>query len=65
MRKLGLKIGKVLMSKYTYGAFEFFMHVMAIDMVAPKYGKHTLKEYFEELKNRRIQSPLIEELSQI
>ncbi len=49
IRKLALPIGKVFMSKYTYGAFEFFMHVMAMDMVAPKYGKHTLKEHFEEL----------------
>ncbi len=49
IRKLALPIGKVFMSKYTYGAFEFFMHVMAMDMVAPKYGKHTLKAHFESL----------------
>ncbi len=49
IRRLSLKVGKVFMSKYTYGSFEFFMNVMAIEMVAPKYGKHTLKEYFEEL----------------
>jgi hypothetical protein len=30
---------------------EFFMNVMAIEMVAPGYGKHTLKEYFNGLEN--------------
>ncbi len=47
--KLVLKIGKVLMSKHTYGSFEFFMHVMMVEMLAPQYGEHTLKAYFEEL----------------
>ena len=37
------------MSKNNYGPFEFFMNVMAIEMVAPEYGKRTIKEYFEEL----------------
>ena len=49
IRKLVLKIGKVFMSKYNYGPFEFFMNAMAIEMVAPEYGKHTLKEYFKKL----------------
>ena len=34
-----------------YGPIEFFMTVMAIDMIAPEYGEHTLKEYFSRLKN--------------
>lgn len=46
VRKLLLKTGKIFMSKYTYGALEFFLHAMAMDLVAPKYGKHTLREYF-------------------
>jgi hypothetical protein len=25
---------------------------MAIDMIAPEYGKHTLKEYFKKLNNQ-------------
>ena len=37
------------MSKYNYGPYEFFMNVMPIEMVAPEYGKHTIKEYFEDL----------------
>ena len=30
---------------------EFFMTVMAMDMLAPEYGKHTLQEYFTNLNN--------------
>jgi uncharacterized protein YbjT (DUF2867 family) len=33
-----------------YGPVEFFMTVMAMDMVAPEYGKRTLREYFKNLK---------------
>lgn len=33
-----------------YGPIEFFMTVLSMDLIAPEYGKHTLKEYFEELK---------------
>jgi len=36
----------------TYGPIEFFMTVLSVDMVAPSYGKHHLKEYFIENKNR-------------
>lgn len=34
-----------------YGPVEFFMTVMAIDMLAPEYGKHTLKDFFISLRN--------------
>jgi hypothetical protein len=34
-----------------YGPIEFFMTVMAMDMVAPEYGRHTLREYFKQLNN--------------
>ena len=34
----------------TYGPVEFFMTVLAVDMVAPTYGKYHLKEFF--LKNK-------------
>jgi uncharacterized protein YbjT (DUF2867 family) len=33
----------------TYGPIEFFLNVMAMEMIAPQYGKHTLKEYFSNL----------------
>ena len=34
----------------TYGPIEFFMTVLTKDMVVPKYGKKTLKEFFRESK---------------
>ncbi len=33
-----------------YGPIEFFMTVLSMDLIAPEYGTHTLKKYFEELK---------------
>ena len=35
-------------SSKTYGPPEFFMTVLAMDMVAPQYGTHRLREFFEE-----------------
>ncbi len=52
IRKLALKVGKIFVSKQTFGAFEFFLTVMGMEMIAPKYGKHTLKKYFEELSRK-------------
>ncbi len=46
-----LKLVKLLTGSKFYGPVEFFMTVMAIDMLAPEYGKHTLKEYFIKLNN--------------
>lgn len=51
LHKTALKLASLFMSKQKYGPFEFFMNVMAMDMIAPKYGKHTLKEYFKSLNN--------------
>jgi uncharacterized protein YbjT (DUF2867 family) len=51
MRASILKLLKMVTGSKTYGPVEFFMTVMAIDMVAPEYGKHTLKEHFVELYN--------------
>lgn len=36
-------------SSKVYGPLEFLMTVLTHEMVAPKYGHHSLKEYFEEL----------------
>ena len=47
-----LKLLKMFTGSKTYGPVEFFMTVMAIDMVAPEYGKCTLKEHFVSLKNK-------------
>jgi uncharacterized protein YbjT (DUF2867 family) len=55
IRILMLKLGKLFMSKFSYGPVEFVMTVMAIEMVAPEYGKHTLEEYFEQLNKAHSQ----------
>ncbi len=51
MRASVLKLLKMFTGSKVYGPIEFFMTVMAIDMIAPEYGKHTLKEHFAELYN--------------
>lgn len=50
IRRLSLKLGKLFLSKYKYGPFEFFMNVMAIDMVGKSYGKRNLYNYFKSIK---------------
>lgn len=45
-----LKMVKFLTGSKVYGPIEFFLTVMAIDMLAPEYGKHTLEEYFTKLR---------------
>jgi len=35
-----------------YGPIEFFMTVLALDMIAPTHGKHHLKEFFLENKDK-------------
>ncbi|WP_136800012.1 SDR family oxidoreductase [Desulfosediminicola ganghwensis] len=49
-----LNLVKLLTGSKFYGPVEFFMTVMAIDMLAPEYGKRTLKEYFLELNNKKV-----------
>ena len=41
-----LNIVRFFTGSKLYGPIEFFMTVMAIDMIAPEYGSHTLKEFF-------------------
>ena len=53
MRASVLKLMKLLTGSKTYGPIEFFMTVMAIDMLAPEYGKYTLKAYFERMKEEQ------------
>jgi uncharacterized protein YbjT (DUF2867 family) len=45
-----LKMVKLFTGSKFYGPMEFFLTVMATDMVAPEYGKHTLKEFFTDMK---------------
>jgi uncharacterized protein YbjT (DUF2867 family) len=51
VRVIILKMVRLLTGSKVYGSVEFFMTVMAMDMLAPEYGKHTLREYFTNLNN--------------
>jgi len=42
---------RIITGSKVYGPVEFFLTVMAIDMLAPEYGKRTLKEYFANLND--------------
>ena len=46
-----LKVVRIFTGSKVYGPIEFFLTVMAIDMLAPEYGKYTLKEYFTSLRD--------------
>jgi len=46
-----LKMVRVFTRSKVYGPVEFFLTVMAIDMLAPEFGKHTLKDYYTELRD--------------
>ncbi|MGQ7868745.1 SDR family oxidoreductase [Sunxiuqinia sp. sy24] len=51
MRKTTLWFARSFSSSKTYGPMEFFFTVLSMDMVAPKYGTHTLRAYFDQHKN--------------
>ena len=46
-----LKIVRTFTGSKIYGPIEFFLTVMAIEMIAPQYGKHTLKAYYSKLRD--------------
>ncbi|NIQ75434.1 MAG: NAD(P)H-binding protein [Phycisphaerae bacterium] len=48
LRNMILATLRLITSVKTYGPLEFFMTVLAIDMVAPTYGEHHLKDFFLE-----------------
>ena len=50
-RVIFLKLVRLFTGSRVYGPVEFFMTVMSMNMLAPEYGKHTLKEYFAYLNN--------------
>ncbi|MCY4046057.1 MAG: SDR family oxidoreductase [Cellvibrionales bacterium] len=52
IRRFALKAVRLLTGPKTYGPIEFFLTVMAKEMRAPEYGKHTLSEYFSTLKQQ-------------
>jgi uncharacterized protein YbjT (DUF2867 family) len=50
IRKLIIALIRTFTGSKTYGPLEFFLTVLAMDFVAPEYGRHTIYEYFSELK---------------
>lgn len=50
LRKMVLWSARTFTSSKTYGPMEFFFTVLAMDMVAPCYGSHSLEDYFNENK---------------
>ncbi|WP_136809930.1 SDR family oxidoreductase [Desulfosediminicola flagellatus] len=53
IRRLVLRSLKLILSANKFGPIEFFMNVMAIEMIAPEYGVHTLTNYFNSLNNEK------------
>ena len=53
MRLFILRLMRLFTGSKIYGPVEFFMTVMAMDMVAPEYGEHTLKNYFTSLSKQQ------------
>jgi len=51
VRKMILWFARTFTSSKKYGPMEFFFTVLAIDMVAPKYGEHKLSNFFNEMKS--------------
>ena len=49
MRRAILWLMRTFTSSKTYGPAEFMMTVLAMDMIAPVYGDHTLKSFFREI----------------
>jgi uncharacterized protein YbjT (DUF2867 family) len=50
--KFILFILRTFTSSKIYGPFEFFMSALSMDLIAPEFGSHTLKKYFEKLKEK-------------
>jgi len=49
VRSIILKLIRVFTNSKVHGPIEFFLTVTAIDMVAPKYGTHRLRDHFTML----------------
>lgn len=50
VRTTMLRLIRVFTSSRFYGPIEFFLTVTAIDMIAPEYGTHRLRDHFYELR---------------
>lgn len=54
LRVLILRLTRLFTGSKTYGPIEFFITVMAMDMIAPEYGKHSLEAYYSHLRQSRV-----------
>ena len=52
LRKCVLRSLQLLTKQTFHGPVEFFLTVMAMDMIAPEYGSRTLKEFFSGLSKQ-------------
>ena len=52
IKNLIIKFARTFTSVKTYGPIEFFITVLTMDMVAPTYGQHTLKEHFKAMRDQ-------------
>ncbi|MFK7774465.1 MAG: SDR family oxidoreductase [Saprospiraceae bacterium] len=50
VRRLLLRLASIFMGKAQYGTTEFFLNVMVMDMATNPYGRHSIKEFFMQLK---------------
>jgi len=50
VRKMILWFARNFTSSKTYGPMEFFFTVLAMDMMATKYGSHRLADFFKEMR---------------
>jgi len=46
-----LKVVRTFTGIRIYGPIEFFLTVMSMEMLAPKYGDHSLRAYFSALRD--------------
>jgi len=49
IKTIALNLTRWFSGQKTYGPIEFFMTVMTMDMIAPKFGNHHLADYYKEV----------------
>lgn len=54
IRRILLFMIRTFTSQKLYGPIEFFLTVLSMDMIAPEKGKHTLEEFYRNLKDNDI-----------
>ena len=52
VRKVMLRLASLLMGETQYGTTEFFLHVVAMDMSTNQQGRHSIKDFFNQLNKK-------------